>query len=210
MFFVSLLFSIFFIFSFIVIGNLIWILMKKSLGKIVCPWPECIFRSLLQFLVIFSFIVICNSISFIHLFTFVVTLLFVTHVTIDIQLWLKHHVIHEMYTSVRISLTHCGHKSHMCKLISPSLAQVMAFGLCGTIADHPADNYDGLDSISMNDVIDKHCNHPSITGIKTYIGRKSLSLNLRKSLQIMSLNSSSPSTLENHLVMMVFRINSWN
>ena len=24
---------------------------KKSLGKLVCPWPECIFRSLLQFLV---------------------------------------------------------------------------------------------------------------------------------------------------------------
>ena len=25
---------------------------EKSLGKLVCPWPECIFRSLLQFLVI--------------------------------------------------------------------------------------------------------------------------------------------------------------
>ena len=26
--------------------------MKKSSGTLVCPWPECIFRSLLQFLVI--------------------------------------------------------------------------------------------------------------------------------------------------------------
>ena len=40
----------------------------------------------------------------------------------------------------------------------------------GSIADSPADNYDGLDSVFMNDVIDKHCNHPSITSIKTYIG----------------------------------------
>ena len=37
----------------------------------------------------------------------------------------------------------------------------------GSIADYPADNYDGLDSISMKGVIDKHCNHPSITSIKT-------------------------------------------
>ena len=26
--------------------------MKKSSGTLVCPWPECIFRSLLQFLVL--------------------------------------------------------------------------------------------------------------------------------------------------------------
>ena len=29
--------------------------MKKSSGTLVCPWPECIFRSLLQFLVAFVF-----------------------------------------------------------------------------------------------------------------------------------------------------------
>ena len=29
---------------------------KKSLGKLVCPGPECIFRSLLQFLVLPKFI----------------------------------------------------------------------------------------------------------------------------------------------------------
>ena len=78
----------------------------------------------------------------------------------------------------------------------------------GSIADYPADNYDGLDSISMKDVIDKHCNHPVLLVSKHILGRKSLSLNFRKSLQIMSLNSSSPLTLENRLVMMAFRINS--
>ena len=50
----------------------------------------------------------------------------------------------------------------------------------GSIADYPADNYDGLDSISMKDVIDKHCNHPSITSIKTYTGAQNSKFEFQK------------------------------
>ena len=50
----------------------------------------------------------------------------------------------------------------------------------GSTADYPADDYDGLDSISMNDVIDKHCNHPSITSIKTYIGAQESKFEFQK------------------------------
>ena len=49
---------------------------------------------------------------------------------------------------------------------------------------------------------------PVLLVSKHILGRTSLSLNFKKSLQIMSLNSSSPLTLENRLVMMAFRINS--
>ena len=36
--------------------------MKKSSGTLVCPWPECIFRSLLQFLVNHDFTIYCPGI----------------------------------------------------------------------------------------------------------------------------------------------------
>ena len=47
--------------------------MKNSLGKLVCPWPECIFRSLLQFLVSVIFppgtVLITDSTTIYHLYT---------------------------------------------------------------------------------------------------------------------------------------------
>ena len=42
----------------------------------------------------------------------------------------------------------------------------------GSIADYPDGLYDGLDNISLVDVINKHCLHESIVNIKSHMGAR--------------------------------------